>query len=51
MFQSAMAVPICTLTDTATTNGLGNFWFNDMKESTFSLKIEKDVNLGDIPLS
>jgi ferredoxin len=62
----------CTLTDTtsgekftATTDNFGDFWFNDMKESLFSLKIEsngkaktiesisteKDVNLGDIPLS
>ena len=62
----------CTLTDTAngkkltaTTDGFGDFWFNDLKDGTFSLKIEsdgkartidaisteKDVNLGDIPLS
>jgi len=62
----------CTLTDsesgekfTAKTDGFGDFWFEDMKDSTFSLKIdsdgksktidaistEKDVNLGDIPLN
>jgi Fe-S-cluster-containing dehydrogenase component len=50
---------------TATTDGFGDFWFKDLKVDTFSLKIEaagktktispisteKDVNLGDIPLS
>lgn len=62
----------CTLTDsasghklTATTDGFGDFWFEGLNDSTFSLKIEsdgkaktieaisteKDVNLGDIPLS
>jgi tetrathionate reductase subunit B len=63
----------CTLTDTvsgenftAVTDSFGDFWFNDLKVSKFSLKIkaggfisktlesldtEKDVNLGDIPLS
>lgn len=62
----------CTLTDqaggsplTATTDGFGDFWFKDLHEGTFALKIEaqgfpgkqidtiavvKDVNLGDIPL-
>jgi len=53
-------------TGTATTDGFGNFWFEGLKVGTFSLKIEaagfatwtkdsisteKDVNLGDIPLS
>jgi tetrathionate reductase subunit B len=62
----------CTLTDkksgkklTATTDGFGDFWFEGLKEGTFSLNIEKggktkkidsistekDVNLGDMPLS
>ena len=62
----------CTLTDsnngdtfTATTDGFGDFWFEGLEVSTFSLMIEagekskrinsisteKDVNLGDIPLS
>jgi tetrathionate reductase subunit B len=50
---------------TATTDGFGDFWFDGLKVGTFSLKIEKapktktipdistekDVNLGDIPLS
>jgi len=50
---------------TATTDGFGDFWFEGLKVGTFSLKIEsngkrktidsictdKDVNLGDIPLS
>lgn len=51
---------------TATTDGFGDFWFNDLEIDTYSLKIEakgftpktipnihtgKDVNLGDIPLS
>jgi Fe-S-cluster-containing dehydrogenase component len=50
---------------TTTTDGFGDFWFDDLEEDTFSLKIEaagksktidsistvKDVNLGDIPLS
>jgi Fe-S-cluster-containing dehydrogenase component len=60
----------CTLTDTATgenftatTDGFGDFWFEDLGESSFSLRIEsngkartigpvsteKDVNLGDLP--
>ena len=63
---------ICTLTDgksgdkfTTITDGFGDFWFEGLKVSDFSLKIvkdektriigsintEKDVNLGDIPLS
>jgi tetrathionate reductase subunit B len=62
----------CSLTDTVsgksfttTTDGFGDFWFDDLKEGIFSLKIEsngrtetisgvnaeKDVNLGDIPLT
>jgi len=50
---------------TATTDGFGDFWFEKLKVGTFSLTIgndgktktidsintEKDVNLGDIPLS
>jgi len=51
---------------TATTDGFGDFWFEGLGEGSFSLKIEakgfaaktidsisteKDVNLGDIPLS
>jgi tetrathionate reductase subunit B len=61
----------CTLTDTksgkklsAATDGFGDFWFEGLPVSTFSLNIEsggksktiesisteKDVNLGDIPL-
>jgi tetrathionate reductase subunit B len=50
---------------TAKTDGFGDFWFEGLKIGTFSLKIEsagktktidsisteKDVNLGDIPLS
>ncbi len=50
---------------TAKTDGFGDFWFEGLKVGTFSLKIEsdgksktidsisteKDVNLGDIPLS
>jgi NAD-dependent dihydropyrimidine dehydrogenase PreA subunit len=60
----------CTLSSngkkhTATTDGFGDFWFNDLEVGTYSLKIEakgfaaktiqkinteKDVNLGDIPL-
>jgi NAD-dependent dihydropyrimidine dehydrogenase PreA subunit len=51
---------------TATTDGFGDFWFSDLEVDTYSLKIEargfaaktiqkinteKDVNLGDIPLS
>ena len=61
----------CTLTDsvkgkklTATTDNFGDFWFEGLDVSTFSLRIEsngkartidsisteKDVNLGDIPL-
>jgi tetrathionate reductase subunit B len=51
---------------TATTDGFGDFWFEGLEEGTYSLKIaakgfaakafdsistEKDVNLGDIPLS
>jgi Fe-S-cluster-containing dehydrogenase component len=51
---------------TAETDSFGDFWFKDLKAGTFSLKIkaegyrvktidnistEKDVNLGDIPLS
>ncbi len=62
---------ICTLLSndkkmTATTDGFGDFWFNDLEVGTYSLKIEakgftpktitnihteKDVNLGHIPLS
>jgi tetrathionate reductase subunit B len=52
-------------TGTATTDGFGDFWFEGLKVGTFSLKIEaagktktitpisteKDVNLGDIPLT
>jgi tetrathionate reductase subunit B len=52
-------------TGTAQTDGFGDFWFEGLKVGTFSLKIEgggksttissisteKDVNLGDIPLS
>ena len=62
----------CTLTDsgsgkkvTATTDGFGDFWFEGLEVSTFSLEIksngkaktidsistEVDVNLGDIPIS
>jgi len=59
----------CTLTGdgsgSATTDGFGDFWFEDLAVGTFSLKIEysgktktfdsisteKDVNLGDIALS
>jgi hypothetical protein len=60
----------CTLSGdgsgTATTDEYGDFWFEDLIEGTFSLKIEaagfaawtqdsisteKDVNLGDIALS
>jgi tetrathionate reductase subunit B len=61
----------CTLTGksgtfTATTDGFGDFWFEDVAIDTYSLQIdadgfpgkkidnintEKDVNLGDIPLS
>ena len=52
--------------NTVTTDGFGDFWFNDLEVGTYSLKIEakgfaaktipninteKDVNLGDIPLS
>ena len=60
----------CTLsgksgTFTATTNGFGDFWFEDVEVDIYSLNIaadgfaakkidnintEKDVNLGDIPL-
>jgi Fe-S-cluster-containing dehydrogenase component len=51
---------------TTTTDGFGDFWFEGLKVATFSLKIEatgfvtrtinginteKDVNLGDMPLS
>jgi tetrathionate reductase subunit B len=50
---------------TATTDGFGDFWFEGLPVSTFNLKIaqnhkrkiievintEKDVNLGDIPIS
>jgi hypothetical protein len=51
---------------TATTDSFGDFWFEGLEEGTYSLKIEakgfavktiesisteKDVNLGDIPLS
>jgi tetrathionate reductase subunit B len=51
---------------TATTDGFGDFWFEGLEEARYSLKIEakgfaaktikpisteKDVNLGDIPLS
>jgi len=51
---------------TTTTDGFGDFWFKDIEVGTYSLKIEakgfasktiqkinteKDVNLGDIPLS
>ncbi len=51
---------------TATTDGFGDFWFEGLETGTYSLKIdakgfaakainnintEKDVNLGDIPLS
>ncbi len=63
---------VCTLTDksnndkfTATTDGFGDFWFENLKVSIFSLEIVKnrkrriiepintvkDVNLGDIELS
>ena len=52
-------------TDTATTDGFGDFWLEDLPVGTFSLTIsaggktvtiddistEKDVNLGDIALS
>jgi tetrathionate reductase subunit B len=62
----------CTLTEakhkkqyTTTTDGFGDFWFEGLNESIFSLTIakdgktkslksistEKDVNLGDIPLT
>ena len=62
----------CTLTDTASgktfmasTDGFGDFWFENLKEGTFSLRIEGDgktktvehidsrnsVNLGSIPLT
>jgi tetrathionate reductase subunit B len=62
----------CTLTEskggkkiTTTTDGFGDFWFEKLNESKFSLTVvkgkktkeidsintEKDVNLGDIPLS
>ena len=51
---------------TATTDGFGDFWFEGLEVGKYSLKIEakgfaaktidsisteKDVNLGDIPLS
>ncbi|MFH1646597.1 MAG: carboxypeptidase regulatory-like domain-containing protein, partial [Chloroflexota bacterium] len=51
---------------TATTDGFGDFWFQGLADGTYKLKIEvkgfasksfdnisteKDVNLGDIPLS
>jgi tetrathionate reductase subunit B len=50
---------------TATTDGFGDFWFEGLDEGTFNLKIakgkkiktfsalstEKDINLGDIPLT
>ena len=51
---------------TATTDGFGDFWFHGLADGTYSLKIEakgfaakkfdkisteKDVNLGDIPLT
>jgi tetrathionate reductase subunit B len=63
---------ICTLTDVrkgtqfkTVTDGFGDFWFNDLEDSAFTLQIEnsgktktinsictnKDINLGDIPLS
>lgn len=62
---------MCTLVETGgekfttTTDGFGDFWFEGLKEGTFSLEIknngksiminsistEEDVNLGDIPLS
>ena len=62
----------CTLTDdrigekyTTTTDGFGDFWFENMEENNYSLEIvrddksrtidrintEKDINLGEIPLS
>jgi tetrathionate reductase subunit B len=63
----------CTLTETgsgrkfdAVTDNYGDFWFEDLKEGKFDLKIqmggkvesfagldttEEDINLGDIPLS
>ena len=63
----------CTLTETSggeqfniKTDDYGDFWFEELKEGTFDLKIkkgskvesfagldttEKDINLGDIPLS
>lgn len=59
----------CTLSDkqktfSATTDGFGDFWFEDLKPAVYTLKIEyndrskiidnintqKDINLGDIPL-
>ena len=51
---------------TATTDGFGDFWFEGLEEGIYSLRIEakgfaakkfddlnteKDINLGDIPLS
>ena len=51
---------------TVTTDGFGDFWFEGLDEGVYSLKIEasgfaaksfddlnteKDINLGDIPLS
>jgi Fe-S-cluster-containing dehydrogenase component len=67
--QEVVIGATCTLTGegetfTATTNHWGDFWFKDLKDGTFSLKIEaagktktiadisteKDVGLGDIPL-
>jgi tetrathionate reductase subunit B len=50
----------------ATTDGFGDFWFENLEVGTYSLKIEaenyqakaidninteKDINLGDIPLN
>ena len=69
--EEVIAGAKCSLTDltsgqnyTSTTDGFGDFWFNDLKNSVFTLKIqsenktkifdkiktEKDINLGDIPL-
>jgi tetrathionate reductase subunit B len=69
--QEVVIGAACSLTDSAsgekystTTDAFGDFWFEKLKESTFSLKIEKDkasktisgintqkdVNVGDIVL-
>jgi tetrathionate reductase subunit B len=70
--EEVLKAAVCTLTDlnngqkhVATTDGFGDFWFEDLESSRFSLNIEsdnktktidsieteKDVNLGDIALT